>query len=273
MEAASGTGGCVIGLTAKSGLPEAVTKDAKNYLRILAEYGVSVVVLSPDKPARFSNGETFQPDAQGCLPGEVFSRLDGLLLTGGGDMHPRYFGQEIAGAEPESIDCLRDELELDLARRALVLDVPVFGICRGCQVLNVAAGGGMIQHLDGHRSPEESPRMHDVILHADSRLFQMVAGLIDRSTAGPAAMLAVNTYHHQGVDQANLAPLFVDTARAWPDEWLIEAYESPVHRWVVGVQWHPERTFELPQAHRRLWLGFLEAATQVRRRQRLSYAI
>src|SRR5207302_611127 len=151
--------------------------------------------------------------------------------------------QPLNGAELESIDPKRDELELHLGRQALVMDLPIFGICRGCQVLNVAAGGSMVQHLDNHRSPQDGTAYHAVALAPASRL---------RAVIGQDA-LAVNTFHHQGMDHASLAPIFAPVGVAQPDPWLVEAYESPGHRWVVGVQWHPERIFELEEGHRRLW--------------------
>jgi putative glutamine amidotransferase len=242
----------VIGVTTQSGTLTWVEKNSRYYMNILAEYGAVPVVLSPDCPVVLPSGEVLHPDELGHLPEAVLAGLDGLVLSGGGDVHPLYFGQEIAGADSNSINLKRDELELHLARHALALDLPLFGICRGCQVLNVAAGGGMIQHLEGHRSSKESPRLHEVIIHAESRLHRIV----------PLSSLAVNTYHHQGIDRATLAPLFHASATAQPEEWLIEAYESLMHRWVIGVQWHPERAFELPEAHRRLWMSFLEAACE-----------
>jgi putative glutamine amidotransferase len=175
--------------------------------------------------------------------------LHGLILSGGGDVDPKYFGAELQGAELESIDHPRDELELDLARAALELDMPLFGICRGCQVLNVAAGGSMIQHFDGHRSPKGQTAFHEVVVTPNSRFHRMV---------GEEAF-AVNTFHHQGMDRASIAPLFTPSAMASPDSWLVEAYESLSHQWVVGVQWHPERTFELSDPHLRLWASFLAA--------------
>ena len=72
---------------------------------------------------------------------------------------------------------------------------------------------------------------------------------------------AVNTFHPQGMDRASMAPIFTPSAMATPDNWLVEAYESATHSWVVGVQWHPERTFELSEAHLRLWQSFLAACT------------
>lgn len=237
-----------IGVTARHGDPAWVQKNTRHYLNMLAEYGAVPVILSPDCPALLPDGSQMQPDATGRLPAAILDQLQGLILAGGGDVHPKYFDQELAGAEPASIDLKRDELELTLSQQALARDLPVFAICRGCQVLNVAAGGGMVQHFLGHRSPEESTAFHDVVIVPDSR-FQTIVG---------TQRLPVNTFHHQGLDLASMAPIFTPVALAQPDEWLIEAYESRTHSWVIGVQWHPERAFELDASHRRLWDSFIE---------------
>ncbi len=238
-----------IGVTTRHGRQEWVEKNTINYLNALAQRGVAAVVLSPDLPAILPDGTTFAPDAEGRLPEEILGRLDGLILSGGGDVHPRYFGQPLNGAEVQSIDLKRDELELTLARQALSADKPIFGICRGCQVLNVAAGGGMVQDLPGHRSPKDHTAMHDVDLRAGTLLQRIV---------GDSSM-RVNTFHHQGVDLPTLAPGLTPAATAQPDPWLLEAFESADHRWVIGVQWHPERLFELSDPHHRLWDDFLRA--------------
>jgi putative glutamine amidotransferase len=243
-----------IGVTTRHGEPAWVQKNTRNYLQVLQAYGATPVVLSPDCPAVLPDGSTVQPDELGRLPATILDLLHGLILSGGGDVHPKYFGQELAGAEPESIDLKRDELELALSQAALARDLPLFAICRGCQVLNVAAGGGMVQHLPDHRSPKDSTAFHDVTIALDSR-FQTIVGM---------ERLLVNTFHHQGMDRASMAPLFTPVALAQPDEWLVEAYESRQHRWVIGVQWHPERLFELTPGHRRLWESFF-AACQVDR--------
>jgi putative glutamine amidotransferase len=226
-----------------------VEKSARNYLNRLAEYGATPVILSPDQPTTLPTGEIFFPDEAGRLPDIVLKHLDGVIFSGGGDVHPSRFGQPMAGADPESIDCLRDELEIHLGRAALENDLPIFAICRGCQVLNVAAGGSMVQQLDGHRSPLDNPFLHPVRVAPDSR-FRVIVG---------QDVLPVNTYHHQGLDEKTLSPQFVAAALDVESGWLIEAYESRRHRWVMGVQWHPERIFELPEAHRRLWENFIEA--------------
>lgn len=247
----------LIGVTSRSGELIWVQKNTRNYMDLLTTLQAQVVVLSPDRPARLPDGSRYEPDRRGRLPEEVLDHLDGLVLAGGGDVHPRYFGQELAGADPERIDPARDELELTLARQALDRDLPLFGICRGCQVLNVAAGGGMVQHFDGHRSSVKDPELHAVAVTPGGWLHSILE----------QDELEVNTYHHQGVDLATLAPSFQVDATALPDDWLVEAFHSPEHRWVLGVQWHPERLFELPQAHMRIWESFLAACqeTQARR--------
>lgn len=247
-----------IGITTLHGDSDWLERNTRHYLNLLARHGVQIVVLSPDQPARLPDGREVRPDALGRLPVDILNSLDGLILSGGGDVDPRYFGQELNGAEPENIHPPRDELELTLARAALEIDLPIFGICRGCQVLNVAAGGSMIQHLDGHRSPKAATAYHDVHILPHSRLRQIVG----------QDVLVVNTYHHQGMDQATMAPTFVPAAFAHPDTWLVEAYESPHHRWVVGVQWHPERSFELSEPHQTLWHSFFAVCKGVAAQKR-----
>ncbi len=239
----------VVGVTTRRGDQAWVAENTKNYLNTLQDHGAVPVVLSPDQPARLPSGEIYMPNAAGRLPEEVLGHLHGLILSGGGDVDPRHFGAELDGAELDSIDHKRDELELGLARSALTLDLPLFGICRGCQVLNVAAGGGMIQHFDGHRSPKHGTAFHDVLVE-ESTHFRQIVG---------EERFSVNTFHHQGMDRASIAPIFRPVAVAQPDNWLVEAYEGPSYRWVVGVQWHPERIFELAEPHARLWQSFLSA--------------
>ncbi len=244
-----------IGITTRHGDDGWVQRNTRNYVEVVAAAGAAPIILSPDQPARLPDGRSFAPDAQGRLGVEILGLLDGLILSGGGDVHPRYFGQPLAGAELDSIDEKRDELEIELALAALADDLPLFGICRGCQLLNVAAGGGMIQHLDGHRTPEGGATVyHDVELAPGSRLHAIVG----------ASVLPVNTFHHQGINAPSLAPLFTPVAGAQPDVWLVEAYESAAHRWLLGVQWHPERHFELDAGHRRIWESFFAACGDYR---------
>jgi putative glutamine amidotransferase len=239
----------IVGVTSRSGNPDWINKNTRNYLNTLSSFDVTAVILSPDTPAQLPDGTIYHPSPEGRIDPGILKNVHGLILSGGGDVDPKYFGAELNGAEPQSIDLRRDELELGLSRAALEMDMPIFGICRGCQVLNVAAGGSMIQHFDGHRSPKDSTAYHHVTVTPHSRFHQIVG----------EESFAVNTFHHQGMDRASIAPIFIPSATAVPDNWLVEAYESATHGWVVGVQWHPERTFELGEPHVRLWHSFLAA--------------
>ena len=247
------TSSLIIGITSRSGDPEWNAKRTQNYINRLQEYGATPVILSPDLPAVLPDGTSYQPDELGRLPSAVLDHLDGIIFSGGGDVHPKYFNQPRAGAEEQWMDLKRDELEIHLGQAVLQTEMPVFGICRGCQVLNVAAGGGMVQHFDNHRSDTEAPVLHDVVVLPGTRFEQIVG----------ESRLPVNTYHHQGVDRDTLAPIFQPAGFAEPDEWLVEVYESSRHPWVIGVQWHPERLQDsLPDGHRKLWDSFIAACKQ-----------
>lgn len=158
--------------------------------------------------------------------------IDAVLLSGGSDIDPaRYAETNVASDE---VDAERDELELALARQAVDDDLPVLGICRGFQLLNVALGGQLLQHIEDHRPAEREGLLqhHDVRVRAGSRLAAAVG-------EGP---LTVNSRHHQAVSRATLAPDLEATAVVGD---VVEAFEAPGRRWVVGVQWHPERTDEV----------------------------
>lgn len=245
-----------IGVTSRHGRPEWLQQNARNYLAMVASYQAMPVVLTPDHPATLPDGRRYEPAADGCLPEAVLDALDGLILSGGGDVAPHRFKQALAGAEESSIDLKRDELEIGLSQAALARNLPIFGICRGCQVLNVAAGGGMIQHFDGHRSPADGATRFHAVRVAEATQLRAIVATDD---------FEVNTFHHQGLDRASLAPAFRVAALAEPDNWLVEAYESTRHPWVIGVQWHPERLFELGEAHRRLWESFIVACNSYRK--------
>ncbi len=186
----------------------------------------------------------------------VLDTLDGLVLTGGGDMNPALYGQEIDGTSEKSIYPERDRMELGLTKAAVERGMPIFGICRGHQVINVALGGSLLQHIDNHRAkkktPDEifpSPPPHPVTIQPNSLLDQTLA-------CGP--IIETNTYHHQAIGAANLASSLIPTG--YSQDGLIEAFELPDYPWLLGVQWHPERLYELCDEHRRIWEGFVEAA-------------
>lgn len=162
--------------------------------------------------------------------GGVLAGVHGVILAGGADVEPARYGAEPDPATgPPRRD--RDEWELELARAALDRDLPILAICRGMQLLNVALGGDLIQHLPdtvGHDEHSPTPGVHGrhpVRLASGSRL----SGLL-----GDNCLVA--TYHHQAVGRigTGLRPV------GWADDDTVEALELAGHRWVTAVQWHPE---------------------------------
>jgi len=184
---------------------------------------------------------------------EVFKRADGVLLSGGGDLDPACYGLP-PHPLAVGIDPARDEAELRLARRAAAEAKPLFGSCRGAQVLNVALGGTLYADTSEHPGAEPHAysdpglpwdlRPHVVQVAEATRL----AGLLG------APLLPVNSLHHQAC--RGLAPGLVAAARA-PDG-LIEAVELPRHPFALAVQWHPECLPDDP-AMRHLFEGFIAA--------------
>ena len=189
-------------------------------------------------------------------PGEseidrVLEVLDGLMLAGGGDLDPAHYG----GTQHETgymVDAERDASEIDLARAAINKGTPTFGICRGIQVINIALGGTLFEHLPDvvgdeidHRLPPREPTEHIVKVKAESRLGGILAELEFTSAS----------WHHQAIRDV-ASPLEV-VAHA-PDG-IIEAVESSDHPWLIGVQWHPELTAATDPVQQRLFNEFASA--------------
>ena len=195
----------------------------KPYLDALRRAGARTAILSP--------GEEGDPE-------ELLDPFDGLLLTGGGDVEPARYGaradEHVYGVEPA-----RDELEISLLRGADRIRLPTLCICRGVQVMNVAFGGTLLQHLPDvaglseHGVPlEGTGTLHDVLPEPGSRL----------SAVTKSGSLACSSHHHQGVDR--LGEGLAVTGRS--EDGLIEAIERIVPdqqdmraTWMLGVQWHP----------------------------------
>ncbi len=183
----------------------------------------------------------------------AFDSMDGLLLSGGVDIHPARYGQTTSGAK--EISRQRDELEAAAWDAAAARERPVLGLCRGLQAINVFSGGSLLQHVPGHAGPgwgEGAAHRHPVRLEAGTRLAAVLA---------PAVTIDVNSYHHQAVRPEDLAPGLV--ANAWADSVagpIVEGLEGADGRFVVGVQCHPERTDSTPEAFERLFAAFVEAA-------------
>jgi putative glutamine amidotransferase len=192
--------------------------------------------------------------AQLIFPGIDAPDIDALILPGGGDVDPVHYGQK-AHPELADLDPDFDSFQLGWARRAFDAKMPTLGICRGMQVMNVAAGGTLIQHVLGadQHFPEQARQdaalrpnpVHVVAVARDSRLGEIVGG----------AEARVNSLHHQAVDQ--LAPLF--HASAWAEDGIVEAFERS-DAWQVGVQFHPEDLRHVDARFALLFQRLVEAA-------------
>jgi gamma-glutamyl-gamma-aminobutyrate hydrolase PuuD len=179
--------------------------------------------------------------------------MDGLLLSGGADIDPARYGAPNKGSD--AVERERDELEAEAWAAAGARSLPVFGICRGFQAINVFAGGTLLQDVGGHASPSWSTG--PARIHPLRRVGGRLAGLI---SPNGAAEVAVNTYHHQGVRAVDLAPRLVATGWAESEAGdLVEAFEAPGPRFVVGLQCHPERTESTPAAFEAVWQAFVDA--------------
>jgi putative glutamine amidotransferase len=186
---------------------------------------------------------------------ELFARLDGLLLPGGGDIDPANFHEPMHPATKE-ISADRDHAELALARWALAKDKPVLAICRGIQVMNVSAGGTLVQDIPSqipnalpHRYSGDTPRdfiAHTVRVDAGTRLASILG----------TTEIATNSWHHQSCKEPGRGIVYT----AWSPDGVVEAAEMLGHRFAVAVQWHPEEMFHNRADMLALFRALVEAA-------------
>lgn len=198
------------------------------------------------------------PPQANALP--LLDILDGLLFSGGGDIDPKRYGAETIHPTTYGVDAERDDLELSLLKAALDRDLPIFCICRGIQVLNVALGGDLYQDVADefgntiqHRQqvegiPKEEPG-HSVQANADSLLARTYE----------STEILVNSFHHQAIHTAANGLSVV----ARSSDGSIEGVEMPDQRWVLGVQWHPEMMFRAHPEHLRPFAALVEASSSV----------
>jgi putative glutamine amidotransferase len=167
-------------------------------------------------------------------PEETLALLDGLVLAGGADIDPSSYGQR---AHAETVDTApeRDAFEIALTRAAIERDLPVLGICRGMQLINVARGGTLQQHLPDRYGHGEHRRVTGSFEGSDHDV-RLVQGSLAASAAGELAH-ATKSHHHQGVER--LGEGLIESGVSTLDD-LPEAIELPDRRFVLGVQWHPE---------------------------------
>ncbi len=193
---------------------------------------------------------------------ELYERLDAVLLPGGPDVDPVEYGQE-RHPQTKVIDVGRDALELTLARWTVADDRPLFGICRGHQVMNVALGGTLVQDIPSqvdttltHDLPDEYPRstrLHNVEISPDSRLASILG----------TTRVTVNSLHHQSVQ----APAPGVNLTAYAPDGVVEALEMPNKHFVLSVQWHPEDLYQDDTMMSRLFTEFVNAARESATRQ------
>jgi putative glutamine amidotransferase len=207
---------------------------------------------------RDHGGEPIVLDAASTEPERraAFEAMAGLLLSGGADIDPARYGRPNQGSvnlEPE-----RDALEAEAYAAAASRGVPILGVCRGFQAINVFAGGTLLQDVGGHvgagwgHGPAQE---HALRLVPGSRLARILSPTNPRAGA-----TTVNSYHHQAIRPTDLAPGLV--ANAWatsPEGELVEGFEAVDGRFLLGVQCHPERKESTPDSFERLWRFFVDA--------------
>jgi putative glutamine amidotransferase len=192
-----------------------------SYVEVVQRAGGMAIMLAPD-------------ESLVANPAEALELIDGLMLAGGADIDPASYGQP---AHPETVDTApeRDEFEIALVRAAIHRDMPVLGICRGMQLINVARGGTLLQHLPERYGHEEHRRVLGSFDGSDHEVV-LSEGSVAASAAGEVAHVT-KSHHHQGVDLLGEGLIVTGVS---PLDDLPEAIELPGRRFVLGVQWHPE---------------------------------
>ncbi|MEA3432837.1 MAG: gamma-glutamyl-gamma-aminobutyrate hydrolase family protein [candidate division WOR-3 bacterium] len=224
----------LIGLT--TGITASRYYTISHYITAIMESGGIPLLL----PSVDVNGE-----GNIILASHMLSRIDGVLFTGGGDIDPLFYGEHRM-ASLSRVYRKRDGFELALAKVAVKEGLPVLGICRGCQVLNVMGGGTLKQHVESHwqELPEERAA-HRIKIEKDTKLFNIMK----------EKEVMVNSFHRQAIKE--LAFGFIISAYA--DDGVVEGIESRKHKFVIGVQFHPENLFQESSAIKRLFSSFINA--------------
>lgn len=230
--------------------PDVARRKNALYGTTLAGHGADPIMLDETSPA--------------ADRAAAFASMDGLLLSGGADVDPSRYARPAQGAT--DVEPGRDALEAEAWAASQARGVPVLGICRGFQAINVFSGGTLLQHVDGHMGASWGHGVagtHPLRVAPGTRLARILF-----PTNARGGVLEVNTYHHQAVRAADLAPGLV--ASAWansPAGDLVEGLEAADGRFVIGVQTHPERTESTPPAFERLFAVFVDAARGPLRRR------
>lgn len=244
------------GETPAIGLTCSTVERAKNYIRGIELAGGQALPLTRDFSKHAYNSEEWLAELRA-----YYKQLDGLLLSGGGDMDPEYYGEKpLLNAQGESVlyDVFpeRDAMEMQLCRWALDDDMPLFGICRGHQLLNVVMGGTLYQDVRLQRSPTHplakdfaepwTAPAHVVTLTEGSKLARILETLT----------IETNSLHHQAVKDVG-AGLHQSGVSG---DFINEANESPDRLWCLSVQFHPEGMLDVEPRFRKLFRSFVAAA-------------
>ena len=229
----------IIGLTPQGDAKKGAYRMSPDFIGGLSALGAIPIVL----PSVIDNDDILR---------EAISLCDGIILTGGPDVRPELFGEQIIPACGEISD-ERDAFEIKLYKMAIEADKPILGICRGAQVMNIAAGGNIYQDIYSqtgtmlaHHTLDGVKSFHNVSITNKDALEKMKFSDVE---------FVVNSYHHQSVK--DLAEGY--EAVAYSPDGLIEAIYMPSRRFVVGVQWHPEKRFSEDDNSARILIDFVES--------------
>ncbi|MGM9644234.1 MAG: gamma-glutamyl-gamma-aminobutyrate hydrolase family protein [Eubacteriales bacterium] len=203
----------------------------RKYLDAIVAAGGIPTVLSPIIDDKYVSG--------------IVDFFDGFMFCGGGDIDPAYYGEEKSDYL-KNICLIRDRFEEKLFRYAFASGKPVLGICRGMQIINVFLGGTLYQHIEEHMQKEDRhTQTHAVSVIKDSLLYEIA----DKDS------LFVNSFHHQAVKK--LADCL--TVDAVSEDGYIEAFHHEKHRFLLGLQWHPESYFEFDESAAKVFSAFINS--------------
>ena len=221
----------IIGITPSE--KDGVIKMRTSYSRAILDAGAIPVILP------------HTTDKERML--EYAYMLDGLVFSGGDDVDPKYYNEEIKFDNVE-VSPERDNFEFELFRIFYATKKPILGICRGEQLINVALGGSLYQHIDGHKQTDGR--------EAFERTAKLTPGSRLQDICDGADEIRTNSFHHQAVRES--APNVRISALA--DDMTVEAIEDTEHPFLVGVQWHPELFYKNDENARKLFAAFVNAA-------------
>jgi len=211
-----------------SGCDDLYYKVNKKYIYALKEFGKKAIIIPYENNAE-----------------DILNNINGLLVIGGGDISEKYINEKL-DCHAADIYIERDDFEVEMIKKAVEYNIPILAICRGEQILNIAFGGNIIQHIDGHiQNASRNIGSHFVNVNKNSKLYKIVKK--DR--------FIVNSFHHQVVK--NTGGNIIVSATS--DDGYIEAIENTSAKFCIGVQWHPEAMFNQKE-NKNIFQYFIESS-------------